>query len=152
MAVQRPREIEPLLAPNQMTPCQLHEGRFTTEGYGWVMLGGKQVLAHRLAYALGHAADPSGMVVRHTCNNPPCVNPEHLISGTHADNMADKILSGVVRGERNPASKLTEQDVRGVKCLRRLGVRNSEIASLLGVTQTMVGYIVTGRKWGHVGQ
>lgn len=134
----------------KMTPCQEYDGLRSREGYGRVQLGGAQVWAHRLAYAMGHGIDPAGKVVRHICNNPPCVNPDHLVLGTNAENMADKILSGVVRGENNPAAKLGEQDARGARCLLALGVRKSTIAAILGVTKQMVRRIERRLAWSHV--
>ncbi len=130
-----------------MTPCQLHEGKIGNLGYGWVMLGGKQVLAHRLAFAMGHGVDPAGKVVRHKCDNPPCVNPDHLELGTHADNMADKKRSGVVRGENNPCSKLTRVQVDRIMVLFESGARNVDVARDFGISATMAGYIRTGKKW-----
>lgn len=54
--------------------------------------------AHRVAYWLATGDDPEGRVVRHSCDNPPCINPEHLSAGTHGDNIMDKIERGRARG------------------------------------------------------
>lgn len=68
-------------------------GRFNF-GYGRAWDGERQVLAHRLAFALTSGAIPDGLHVLHKCDVPLCVNPAHLFLGTHADNMADKCAKG----------------------------------------------------------
>jgi hypothetical protein len=116
----------------------------------WVGKGEGQVRAHRLAYELKHGPIPPGMKVCHTCDNPPCCNPDHLCLGTQADNIADRDAKGrQAKGENNGFSKLTEADVTEIR--RRLA--NSEvqrkIAKDFGITPTAVGYIKNGRNWKH---
>lgn len=72
--------------------CTEWEGTRDSAGYGITRTGGR---AHRLAWITANESEiPIGMVVRHTCDNPPCVNPEHLILGTEADNVRDMIDRG----------------------------------------------------------
>ena len=52
------------------------------------------ILAHRLAYELAHGPIPTGLVVMHTCDEPRCVNPAHLVAGTQAENVRDSIQKG----------------------------------------------------------
>jgi hypothetical protein len=60
--------------------------------YGVVFFEGKVQLAHRVAFRLARGYWP--LNGRHSCDNPPCCNPAHLLDGTHADNMADKVARG----------------------------------------------------------
>lgn len=66
-------------------------------GYGmFTPYHGKRVTSHRFAYELTHGPIPAGMQINHKCNNPPCVNPDHLYAGTHQDNMDDAKLNGLI--------------------------------------------------------
>jgi len=72
--------------------CWEWDGRRDKDGYGTLRVGPTQVRAHRFSYELHHG--PTELLVRHRCNNPPCVNPAHLVPGTHEDNMADRKAAG----------------------------------------------------------
>lgn len=84
-----------------MSDCIEYSGGTFRNGYGsanlWV--GGRHyiVYAHRLAYELAHGPIPPGMVVMHTCDNPPCVNADHLRAGTQGDNVRDASSKGRLR-------------------------------------------------------
>ena len=85
-------------------------------GYGYFCLyrSGKRrthrFLAHRLAFALAHGYWPTGRIVRHRCDNPPCVNPAHLLVGTQAQNMEDAVERG--RLDTSGLSAEYDQDCR----------------------------------------
>jgi len=118
------------------------------EGYGNFWDGESHVGAHRVSFKLEHG-DPDGEVVRHTCDNPSCVNPRHLLTGDHQDNARD-------REERNPRdrsgenagrSKLTEEDVQEIKS--RLGEdTQEELAEEFEVSRSAISHIALGNNWG----
>lgn len=74
--------------------CWEWKGSLVPSGYGSVRSKGRVVGAHRKAYEDAHGPIPGGLLVRHTCDNPPCCNPAHLIVGTAADNARDRTVRG----------------------------------------------------------
>jgi len=104
----RPKTVEQRIARfwsrvDRSGACWEWTASTTPDGYGQVHLGrtsdGKQVkdYAHRVSYRLSVGPIPDGAVVRHTCDNPPCCNPAHLLIGTQADNIADAQRQGKYR-------------------------------------------------------
>ena len=83
----------------------------TSKGYTYVRYNGVRQGTHRLAYETWVGPIPEGHVVRHKCDNHPCINPDHLETGTHADNARDKVERGrAPRGDSHWASKVTERE------------------------------------------
>ena len=120
------------------------------KGYGWFRLDGKNRGAHRVSWMLQHGAVPGGLFVLHRCDNPSCVNPDHLWLGTNADNMRDKVEKGrapALPGESNGQAKLTEADVIAIRADHR-SLR--AIAAEYGVSHALIGYIKRGDHWSHI--
>jgi hypothetical protein len=74
--------------------CHEWTGRINSSGYGIIYFNKKQQAAHRVAWQIANGEIPKGMLVCHTCDNPPCVNVNHLWLGTHQDNMDDMTVKG----------------------------------------------------------
>ncbi|MCG7607082.1 HNH endonuclease signature motif containing protein [Mycobacterium sp. CnD-18-1] len=128
-------------------------------GYGKAWAGtnsdGAPVMryAHRVAWFIEHGEWPGGLDVRHKCDNPSCVRPDHLELGTHQDNMRDMNERGRavhVRGEKHGLSKLDADSVREIVRRRIRGESLEFIAAHYGVHYATIGSIVTGKTWSHV--
>ena len=126
-------------------------GRF---GRGVFHLRGKQVNASRLALFVTTGKWPTeNEVVRHSCDNPSCVNPKHLLVGTQADNVADMYARGRQNppiGERNGRAKLTTEQVIAIREAFSHGEPKLRIAKRFSVNRWTVKNIVERTRWGHV--
>ena len=93
---------------------------------------------------------PKGKFVCHKCNDARCINPEHLYLGTPQQNQDDRLLAGTdVRGEKNPAAKLTEKKVRTIRSLYCKG-DGGELSRIYGVTYATIHNIVRRKTWRFV--
>lgn len=115
---------------------------------------GRMRLAHRLAYEVAYGEIPPGLVVRHSCDNPPCCNPNHLLLGSQLDNMQDMVRRKrkkiILRGEASHTAKLTEEAVREIRRRVGAGETRTVLARELGVAIGTVGNAFAGRTWSHV--
>ncbi|HFD86883.1 MAG TPA: hypothetical protein ENJ35_04310 [Gammaproteobacteria bacterium] len=112
---------------------------------------GKNVRAHRAAYMLFVGRIPEGKHVLHRCDNPSCVNPNHLFLGSHLDNMKDKTKKGravSLKGIKNPRAKLSEADVREIRA--RKGTSQVDMAKEFGVSQAKICSVINFTSWKHV--
>lgn len=123
--------------------CNLWKGALNSDGYP-TMLGNVKV--HRLVYKLSTGENIDGLVVRHTCDNPLCIKPKHLLSGTPADNHKDMV-------DRNRKFRVINKEVVvKVKALLASGVlMQKEIANIVGIDQRRVSDINRG-KYGDDGR
>lgn len=121
--------------------CHLWTGALTSWGYGHLTLRRRTYKAHRISYAEAYGEIPAGMVVRHKCDTPACVNPLHLELGTDADNAADKAVR-----HRTPA-KLTDEQVRIIRADPR---KYREIAAQFGISVSAVCLIKKHQRRQHV--
>ncbi len=117
----------------------------TGVGYGTISVGGKTRAAHRVAYALANGSIPKGLVVRHTCNNPLCVNPVHLSIGTHQDNMNDMVAAG--RAAIGSGRKLSDEKIAMIVGMRIRGATQQAIADEFDVSLKTVQLILNNHTW-----
>lgn len=149
--------IEQFCIPEPNSGCWLWLGchHKTRRGYGTLAFrdgpNRKVILAHRLSWELHNQLSAEGMEVRHRCDNPWCVNPEHLETGTHRQNMFDAVFRcRIAKGSRLPQAKLDEFKVVDIKRRLALGEFRYKIAIDYGVGASTIDAIAWGRSWKHV--
>lgn len=129
-----------------MSDCIEWDKSRTWDGYGQTRRGGKVYRAHRMAFLDANGYLPE--VVRHSCDNPGCVNPAHLLGGTHQDNADDRgARDREARGEKHGSAKLTEDQVHWI---RASSLSQRVIADWAGVSPRAVGKVKRRELWKHV--
>jgi hypothetical protein len=154
-----------------VTPCIEHQGARDADGYGMKYVGrvisksGKKrpawKRAHRWAWEQAHGPIPAGLVVMHICDNPPCINIEHLQLGTVAENNADRSRKGRTArhagwvgprliGEQHSQAKLNDAQVLEIRRRIAGGETGRALASEFGICPSMVTRIKLRRSWTHL--
>ena len=122
-------------------------------GYGVKTVNNRNEAVHRLVWVETNGPIPDGLIVCHSCDNPPCCNPRHHFLGTHADNAADRDAKGrhtTDRGERHYFAKLTDDDIRTIFALRSDKWTLREIGDKFGMTEQNAWFILKRKAWKHV--
>lgn len=141
--------------------CWLWTASTAEFGYGAIGAGGKHgkiLRAHRVSYEIANGPIPAGLCVLHRCDNPGCVNPDHLFLGTNQDNHKDMIEKGrnshrALHGENSHRSKLTLVQVEEIRTyvsreVHRRGAQR-EMAIKFGVTDATISLIVKNQTWNN---
>lgn len=128
--------------------CWEYQG-YRREGYGHVRIPNRasKLGSHVVAFILANGFKPE--MTCHTCDNPPCCNPKHLVAGDAASNMLDMVKRGRSSyGERNPKAVLTETQVREI--LADKTSTNIALGEKYGVTHSMISAIRLKKAWRHI--
>ncbi|MFQ6183614.1 HNH endonuclease signature motif containing protein [Sinorhizobium meliloti] len=145
--------------PEPNSGCQIWLGRSRNKyGHGQMGVGGRGIMAHRVAWMCHVGPIPDGLLVLHRCDTPGCVNHRHLFLGTHQDNQADKVRKGRqargeklshprASGEKNGNSKLTAEQVLLIRELRE---PQRVTVSRFGVSQALISKIKRNEMWSNV--
>ena len=141
--------IEQYSTPEPNTGCWLWFGYVDKDGYGRLRFGYKDWLAHRLSFAIKNKYWPP--VVRHKCDTPSCVNPDHLEGGTSLENRRDCCdRDRQTKGAKHWSAKLSEVEVKEIKLRFSRGETTVEISKIYGVCYSTISRIKRGLIWTHI--
>lgn len=145
---------------NPETDCWEWTGYLTTQnGYGRLRVGYNKprVLAHRVSWELhNNRTVPAGLMVLHHCDNPKCINPDHLWLGTALDNSRDRDKKGrrkepfYHRGITHPQNKYCPDLILEIRKLYTEKVSQGKIGLKFGIPRSTIQAIVLRRTWRHI--
>lgn len=117
-------------------------------GYAHFTHNGKLIRAHSYMYELYKGPIPKGSIIRHSCDNRLCCNPDHLLIGTYKDNSRDAAdRNRMSYGERHPKAKLNDDKVRQIRASRQ---GHQLLADKFGVTAPTIWRVRTNKIWKRV--
>lgn len=138
--------------------CIEHTQKGNKQGYGGATYKGQWISLHRLAYCEHNSVtieSIKGLVVRHTCDNPRCINPEHLLIGTLQDNIDDRTKRGRHRNglRNNGQTKLTEEQVLWIRTVyiprhKEFGCR--ALAQKFAISPATISLLMSDKTWKDV--
>ena len=146
--MEKDKRVLPIVV-DEKTGCWIFQGVKNPKGYGVAKVHGEKWLAHRLAYMHYKGSIPKGMLVCHSCDNPPCVNPNHLFLGDNRHNMVDMALKGrggKLKGQTHVQSKYIDP-LEFQKALDELGQDYDALAERFGCSYGYVIRYLRGETW-----
>lgn len=139
---------------NDITDCWEWVSSRNNRGYGNFWYNGTSTKAHRMSYWLTFGSLDKDVLVCHKCDNPPCVNPNHLFVGTAQDNVQDrniKLRHNLPKGENHWKSKLNNLQIIDIRQLYRSGGTSfNKLAKQFNVSKKLILLIVHNKIWKHV--
>lgn len=133
--------------------CIIFLGQKSRTGYGKLRIHGKLKSAHRIMYEIHHGEITSGFVVMHKCDNPSCINIEHLRLGSQAENIKDmheKNRAVFNRGINHPGAKLTLLEANQIKATYKSHDRKNGATALskyFGVHRRTIEHVIKNKHW-----
>lgn len=133
-------------------PCWNWTACKTRHGYGQVRINYRLYYSHRVAWKILNGEFDDDLDVLHKCDNPSCVNPDHLILGSHQDNMDDAtIKQRIPGGEIHHWAKLSEKEVLEIRERYAIGgISQRTLGDMYGVTRLAIHYIVRRKNWRRI--
>ena len=120
-------------------------------GYGCFSHCGRLEVSSRVSWKLHFGPIPSGLLICHSCDNPPCVNPAHLFLGTDAENSADRGAKGrQYIGSQVTVSKLNEAAIREIRSRSARGEPTRELCNHFKVHKNTINRAIARITWRHV--
>ena len=142
-----------VVIPDEPDACWDSPLKSEPSGHIRISIGGRRIPLHRMSFVIHFGPIPASVIVCHDCpggDNPRCSNPRHLFPGNHLDNARDAMKKGLVlKGEAHPRSRLTDEQVRGIRNLRESGVGPKQIAAQYGIGASLVCYVCL-HGWKHL--
>ena len=146
MSGPKPRDITYEVNENGCHICTSHRRK---NGYTQILINGKRIYLHRFIYEKKFGPIKGFNVIRHRCDNPFCINPDHLIEGTQTDNVKDMVdRNRNVKGITQGSSKLTEEQVLDI--FNNHTDSNVELGRKYNVDNSTIWYIRKGKTWKHI--
>ena len=141
------KEFEFVVTKDGCFECVSHS--LTNDGYVRCKLNKKSTTAHRVIYEKRHGKIPSGLIIRHSCDNKQCINIEHFELGTYSDNVRDRVdKDRSAQGEFNGRAKLNNDIVRYIRTNPKLSINS--LAKQFNVTWKAIAKIRKNETWRHV--
>lgn len=132
--------------------CWIWKGGLPDDGYPRIAINNKSVLGHVLSYVLHKGVIPEGLHVCHECDNPSCVNPDHLWLGTHSQNMEDRGNKGRWKhngrfGTNINSAKITANDAIEIRKCVELGASQTEMSKRFKLSKSAINSLIKGKTW-----
>lgn len=131
---------------NKTTGCWEWTAYMDAYGYGKISMYGSRCMAHRASWITHRGPIPSGLCVLHRCDNPPCINPDHLWIGTFHENALDASRKGRL-GHPAPNRAFTPDQVVLITRLTREGKLQKDIAKMFGVNRNTIFEVTSGKHY-----
>lgn len=131
--------------------CTSHKPNTKDKGYFRTSFKGGRMLLHRFIYMQNFGEIKKGDVIRHSCDNRQCINPEHLLKGSHADNIQDRIdrnRSNCIKGANHHLAKLDETQV--LEIFNDTITSHIKLAQKYNVSYDTIRNIRIGKVWKHI--
>lgn len=131
------------------TGCWEWQRNISDLGYARIGIKGKNYLVSRIVAEIVYGK-PNGRHCLHSCDNPACINPEHLRWGTPKENMQDKVnrnRCNMPKGEANHKAKLTQEDVRYIRTITISPVNKHKLAKQFDVSPEAIRAIWLNKTW-----
>ena len=147
--------------------CIEWQGNIDSTGYGRFCFHRQTTLAHRASWMIFRGEIPNDLCILHKCDNPPCVNPDHLFVGDRKDNAKDMSAKGrqwvqknpagrpicptelKARGEQHGMSKMTDEIVKAIRIRASEGTTGKVLAHEYSCSRSLISQIIRGEIWAH---
>jgi HNH endonuclease len=117
------------------------------DGYPRLKWHGRMWRVSRMLWTLMYGPIPIGKLICHRCDNPSCVNPDHLYLGSFKQNMQDKVDRNRVAGDNHPGVKISDLEIPNIiRMYREEGYSQQKIADIYGVSQSIISGICLGKR------